>query len=103
MAQLSLNTYFAGRTPSYLDLMISSYEVGMIPASELEEVAGLEEIWNPKKTFWQKAQVWVRTLSSVATIAVPPPYGFIPALALVVIEMTAGTKDDNTNDPTVLF
>jgi hypothetical protein len=103
MAQLSLNTYFAGRTPSYLDLMISSYEVGMIPASELEEVAGLEEIWNPKKTFWQKAQVWVRTLSSVATIAVPPPYGFIPALALVVIEMTAGKKDDNTNDPTVLF
>jgi hypothetical protein len=83
--------------------MISSYEVGMIPASELEEVAGLEEIWNPKKTFWQKAQVWVRTLSSVATIAVPPPYGFIPALALVVIEMTAGKKDDNTNDPTVLF
>jgi hypothetical protein len=103
MALLSLNTYFAGRTPSYLDLMMSSYEVGIIPASELEEVAGLEEIWNPKKTFWQKAQVWVRTLSSVATIAIPPPYGFIPALALVVIEMTAGKKDDNTNDPTVLF
>jgi hypothetical protein len=103
MALLSLNTYFAGRSPSYMDLMISSYEVGIIPASELEEVAGLEDIWNSKKTFWQKAQVWVRTLSSVATIAIPPPYGFIPALALVVIEMTAGKKDDNTNDPTVLF
>ncbi len=103
MALLSLNTYFSGRTPSYMDLMVSSYEVGIIPASELEEVSGLEEIWNPKKTFWQKAQIWVRTLSSVATIAIPPPYGFIPALALVVIEMTAGTKDDNTNDPTVLF
>lgn len=103
MSLLSLNTYFAGRTPSYMDLMISSYEVGIIPASELQEVAELEDIWNPKKTFWQKAQVWVRTLSSVATIALPPPYGFIPALALVVIEMTAGKKDDNTNDPTVLF
>ncbi len=103
MALLSLNSYFAGRTPSYIDLMVSSYEVGIIPASELEEVASLEEIWNPKKTFWQKAQVWVRTLSSVATIAIPPPYGFIPALALVVIEMTAGKKEDNSNDPTVLF
>lgn len=102
-ALLSLNTYFAGRTPDYMDLMTAAYEVGIIPAAELEEVAGLEEIWNPKKTFWEKASVWVRTLSSVATIAIPPPYGFIPALAVVVIEMTAGKKKDNSEDPTVLF
>lgn len=103
MSLLSLNTYFQGRSPDYLDLMTAAYEVGIIPASELEEVAGLQEIWNPKKTFWEKAQVWIRTLSSVATIAIPPPYGFIPALALVVIEMTAGKKNDKTDDPTVLF
>ncbi len=102
-ALLSLNTYFAGRTPDYMDLMTAAYEVGIIPASELAEVAGLEEIWNPKKTFWEKAGVWVRTLSSVATIAIPPPYGFIPALAVVVIEMTAGKKKDSNPDPTVLF
>ena len=102
-ALLSLNTYFAGRTPDYMDLMTAAYEVGIIPASELAEVAGLEEIWNPKKTFWDKASVWIRTLSSVATIAIPPPYGFIPALAVVVIEMTAGKKKDNSEDPTVLF
>lgn len=103
MSLLALNTYFAGRTPDYMDLMTAAYETGIIPASELEEVAGLQEIWNPKKTFWDKASVWVRTLSSVATIAIPPPYGFIPALAVVVIEMTAGKKKDNTEDPTVLF
>lgn len=103
MSLLSLNTYFQGRTPDYLDLMTAAYEVGIIPASELEEVAGLQDIWNPKKTFWEKAQVWVRTLSSVASIALPPPYGFIPALALVVIEMTAGKKNDKTDDPTVIF
>lgn len=103
MSLLSLNSYFSGRSPDYLDLMTAAYEVGIIPASELEEVAGLQDIWNPKKTFWEKAQVWVRTLSSVATIAIPPPYGFIPALALVVIEMTAGKKNDKTDDPTVLF
>lgn len=103
MSLLALNTYFAGRSPDYMDLMTAAYETGIIPASELEEVAGLEDIWNPKKTFWEKAQVWVRTLSSVATIALPPPYGFIPALAVVVIEMTAGKKDNKTEDPTVLF
>ena len=103
MSLLALNTYFAGRTPSYLDLMSAAYETGTIPASELEEVAGLEDIWNPKKTFWQKAQVWVSSLSGIATLVIPPPYGFIPALAVVVIEMTAGKKDDKTEDPTVLF
>ena len=103
MSLLALNTYFNGRAPDYMDLMSAAYETGIIPASELEEVAGLQDIWNPKKTFWQKAEIWVRTFSTVATIALPPPYGFVPALAVVVIEMTAGKKDDNTNDPTVLF
>lgn len=104
MSLLALNTFFAGRTPDYMDLMTAAFETGIIPASELEEVAGLEEIWNPKKTFWEKAQVWVRMAGSVATIALPPPYGFIPALAIVVIEMTAGQNGkQNENDPTVLF
>lgn len=92
MAHLSTNTYFAGRSPSYTDLMAASYEIGIIPAIELDEVASLEEIWNPKKTFWDKAGVWIRTFSSIATIVIPPPYGFIPALAIVVIEATAGKK-----------
>lgn len=103
MSLLALNSYFSGRAPDYMDLMTAAYETGIIPASELKEVAGLQEIWHPKKTFWQKAEIWVRTFSTVATIALPPPYGFVPALAVVVIEMTAGKKDDNTNDPTVLF
>lgn len=104
MARLSLNTYFNGRSPDYMDLMVASYEIGIIPASELEAVASLEEIWNPKRSFWDKAGVWIKTLSSVATIVIPPPYGFIPALAIVVIEATAGKKKDpNTNDPSVLF
>jgi len=104
MSYLSLNTYFAGRTPDYLDLMTAAYEIGIIPASELTEVAGLKDIWSPKKTFWDKARVWVQTLSSVATIVIPPPYGFIPALAVVVIEATAGKQtNSNLDDPTSLF
>ena len=104
MTLLATNSYFNGYSPDYFDLMMASYEIGIIPASELEEVAGLEEIWNPKKTFWDKASVWVRLFSSVATIAIPPPYGFIPALVLVVIEASVGDKKDpNVIDPSVLF
>ena len=104
MTLLSLNTFFNGRSPDYMDLMVASYEIGIIPATELDTVASLEEIWNPKKTFWDKAGVWIKVFSSVATIVIPPPYGFIPALVLVVIEATVGKKrDPNTNDPSVLF
>lgn len=104
MSLISLNSYFNGRSPDYLDLMTASYEIGIIPAQELEAVASLEEIWNPKKTFWDKASVWIKLFSSVATIVIPPPYGFIPALVIVVIEATVGKKDDpNQNDPSVLF
>jgi hypothetical protein len=104
MSLLSLNTFFNGRSPDYMDLMVASYEIGIIPATELDTVASLEEIWNPKKTFWDKAGVWIKVFSSVATIVIPPPYGFIPALVLVVIEATVGKKKDpNTNDPSVLF
>ncbi len=104
MSLLPLNTFFQGRSPEYIDLMTAAFETGVIAGSELDELAGLEEIWNPKKTFWEKAQVWVRLFGTVASIALPPPYGFIPALAIVVIEMTVGKKDEpNANDPTVLF
>lgn len=103
MALLATNTYFNGRSPDYFDLITASYETSLIPATELKELGGLQEIWNPTKTFWEKASVWIRTFSSVATIAIPQPYGFIPALVLVVIEATVGKGSDNQPDDTVLF
>ncbi len=103
MLELSINNYFGGRKPSYLDIMAAAYEVGIVTALEIDKVAGLEEIWNPKKTFWDKAQTWVRMASSVAAIVIPPPYGFIATLALVVIEATNTKKDANTNLEHSLF
>jgi hypothetical protein len=104
MSLLTLNTYFAGKTPDYLDLVTASYEIGIIPASELDEVSKLQEIWSPKKTFWDKANIWIRTFSSAASIIIPPPYGFIPVLVVVIIEATTGqNKDDGAEDPSVLF
>lgn len=104
MALLGLNHYFNGRVPDYMDLITASYEVSAIPATELSELGSLEEIWNPKKTFWQKAQSWVRGVGSLGTILLPPPFGFIPSLAIVVIEMTTKKEDNNNGeDPTSLF
>lgn len=102
MTLLQFNTYFGGIAPTYVDLMTAAFEIGVIRAEELDEVASLEEIWNPKKTLWEKSQIWIRTFGTIASIAVPPPYGFLPVLALVVIEMTT-QKPTKTDDPTVLF
>lgn len=98
MAHLSLNTYFGGHSPSYIDLMSASYELGIIPSIELEEVSGLQEIWNPKKTFWDKANIWIKSFGTVATMLTPPPYGFIPALAIVAIEATVGKKNNKPDN-----
>ncbi len=104
MNLLALNTFFNGHAPDYMDLMTASYEIGIIPASELETVSSLEDIWNPKKTFWEKASLWVKAFSSVATIVIPPPFGFVPALVLVAIEASmTQKKDPNTIDPTSMF
>ncbi len=102
MHELSINSYFGGRKPSYLDIMAAAYEIGIVTAVEIDEVAGLEEIWNPKKTFWDKARTWVRLAGSVAAIVIPPPYGFIATLAIVAIEATS-KKDPNTNLEHSLF
>lgn len=103
MALIGQNHYFNGRSPGYMDIITASYEVGAIPATELAELSSLEELWNPKKSFWQKAQSWVRGAGSIATLLLPPPFGFIPSLGIVIIEMTTTKENNNGNDPTVLF
>jgi hypothetical protein len=101
MKLLSTNNYFAGRQPSYTDLMAAAYETGIITALELDQVAKLEEIWNPQQTFWDRAAVWVRMFSGVLSVVVPPPYGFLPALGITVIEML--NRDPVNDDQDSLF
>ncbi|MFP5459883.1 MAG: hypothetical protein ACLGG7_14190, partial [Bacteriovoracia bacterium] len=101
MKLLSINNYFAGRQPSYTDLMAAAYERGVVTALELDEVAKLEEIWNPTRTFWDKAAVWVRMFGGVLAVVIPPPYGFLPSLAIVAIE--AANQDAAQDDQDSLF
>lgn len=101
MKLLSTNNYFLGRQPSYTDLMASAYETGIITALELDQVAKLEEIWNPRQSLWDKAAIWVRMFGGVLSVVVPPPYGFLPALGITVIEML--NRDPVNDDQDSLF
>jgi hypothetical protein len=92
MNELSINTFFNGHRPSYTDLIVASYELGMVHAAEVDEVASLEEIWNPSKTLWEKASIWATSILSVTAALIPPPYGFIPTLAIVAIQASIQSK-----------
>lgn len=98
MKLLGTNSYFNGRAPSYTDLMAAGYEMGVVTAKELDEVAGLEEIWNPKKTFIQKVGEWVRMFGGVLSVVVPQPFGFIPSLAMIGMQAIAQETTDDTTD-----
>lgn len=103
MRHLALNSYFQGRSPDYIDIITAAYEVGLVPASELDQIAGLQEIWDPKKSFWDKAGLWIKSFAGIASIAIPAPYGFIPTLAIVVIEAVFIKKDKPKDESASLF
>lgn len=101
MKVLSTNNYFQGRQPQYTDLMAAAFEMGIVTSVELDQVAKLEEIWNPTRTFWDKASIWVRLFGSTLSVVVPAPFGFVPTLAIVAIEMF--NRDQPVDDQHSLF
>lgn len=98
MRLLATNSYFAGRQPSYTDLMSAAFEMSIVTAKEIDEVAGLEEIWNPHKTFLQKVAGWVQSFGGVLAVVIPPPYGFIPTLAIIGMQAVTSENPDDTTD-----
>ena len=101
MKELAKNSYFSGKSASYTDLIAAAYETGIVTAVEIDEVAKIEEIWNPKKTFFEKSWTWIKMFGNVATILIPPPFGFIPSIAIVAIE--AATKKPEKDEGHTLF
>lgn len=103
MDELTRNTFFKGLRPSYEEIVAASFELGLVTASEWDEVRGLEDIWNPEKTFWDKALMWGRTILPVASVLIPPPYGFISTLAIVAIDAVTMKNKQNSQMTHSLF
>lgn len=88
MEALGHNSLMNGLKPSYIDIMTSAYEVGMVPEVEVAEMASLEDIWNPQKSKWEKVVFWIRTFGSAGAVLLPPPFGFVSVLGLMALEQT---------------
>jgi len=86
MADLNNGTLLEGKNATYLDLITAAYEVGYISSAEIEQLASLQEIWNPTKTPKEKAMFWIKTFGGVASVLLPPPFGFVSVMAIMLID-----------------
>lgn len=98
MDGLVKNSLFNGMKPSYEDIILASYELGIISEKEWKEVRELEFIWNPQKTIWEKVAYWGKLALPVVGVLIPQPYGFIATLAVVAIDATMEFRKDGDSD-----
>lgn len=86
LANLNNSSLLGGKNATYLDLITAAYEVGYISSADIKQLASMQEIWNPSKTPKEKAMYWVKTFGGVASVLLPPPFGFASVMAIMLID-----------------
>ncbi|MDO9184350.1 MAG: hypothetical protein Q7U04_18185 [Bacteriovorax sp.] len=86
LAIINNSSMFAGAPATYMDIITASYEVGYISANEITMLASLQDIWNPTKTTKEKVMFWTKNFGSVASAFLPPPFGFVAVMAIMLID-----------------
>lgn len=103
VVKLNQQNIFSNVKANYAVIIAASYEVGTVPAIELEELASLEEIWNPKRTRMQKIMTWARLFGGVASVTMPGAFAFVPVLAVMVIDSFVTDDEPNRDQDMSLF
>jgi uncharacterized protein (UPF0147 family) len=103
LANLNNSSLLGGQPANYMDLIAASYEVGYIKADEVEQLASLQEIWNPSITPKQKAMYWVKTFGGMASVLLPPPFGFVSVMAIMLIDQQIKDAPVNRDSDFNLF
>lgn len=97
LATINNSTMLNGQRANYIDIVTAAYEVGYISAAEIELFAGLEDVWNPKKTTKEKVMVWVKLFGGVASVLLPPPFGFVSVLVIMLIDQQVSEAPIDTD------
>lgn len=97
LAEINATNLFESSKAHYAVVIAASYEIGAVSAIELEELASLEEIWNPQRTRTDRIMSWGRLFGGVASVAIPGPLSFLPVLAVMIVDgiVTKPIPDDN--------
>jgi hypothetical protein len=86
---LNNSSQMLGHNTKYIDIITASYEVGYLKSSELRQLASLEEIWNPKLSAKEKVIKWGERFGGLASVLLPPPYGYVSMMAIMLIDQQA--------------
>lgn len=86
LSTINNSSLLNGRFASFMDLITAGYEVGYISSNEILQLSSLHEIWDPIKTKREKVLFWVQNFGGIASVILPPPYGFISMFAIMVID-----------------
>lgn len=97
LATLNNGTLLNGQRANYIDIITAAYEVGYISSVEIEQFAGLEDIWNPKKTTKEKVMTWVKMFGGLSAVFLPPPFGFLSVMAIMLIDQQVSEAPINTD------
>lgn len=98
MSQLRNSSIFGGKSPRFKDYVTAAFELGVLSEKEIVEIAKLEEIWNPTPTTWQKISKWLFPVARIGSAFVPPPYNFIVALGIGLVETFSVPKDNEKEE-----
>ncbi len=98
MDDLQNSKIFRKQNIQYMDLVAAAYETNLVSSQELEYISEIEEIWNPKKTTWEKVSSISSLIGGIVSIVLPPPWSFIPIIAVIVIEVIASSKKDDKQE-----
>lgn len=97
LAMINNSSMLNGQRASYTDIITAAYEVGYLSSQEIEVFAGLEDIWNPKKTTKEKVMVWVKLFGGVSSVILPPPFGFLSVLVIMLIDQQVSEAPVDTD------
>lgn len=103
IAKLNQSNLFEDAGAHYAAVIAASYEIGIVPAVELEELASLEEIWNPKRTRMDRIMSWARMFGGVASVVIPGPFAFLPVLTIMVVDGIVAEPKPNSDQDISLF
>lgn len=103
LATLNNSSLLNGNPANYLDIITASYEVGYIGANEIEQLASLEDIWNPKKTPREKFIKWTERFGGMASVLLPPPFGFVSLMSIMLFEQYSSTAPINNDTDINIF
>ncbi len=90
--ELKLSGIFAGKNPTFDDVIVASVETGFIHASELDAAMGVDDVWNPKVSGWTKFVTILKKYGSTALVLIPTPYTFWASLAITLAETLISKK-----------